>query len=93
MTSQTQERTQGEVVGAFLDARLDAGGETSLPERVEAVEERRVFFRTGGGGEGRRRANRLLSSMIHSTVSPRWNSIAWATAAGKLMYHCSLDLR
>jgi hypothetical protein len=31
--------------------------------------------------------------MIHSTVSPRSNSIAWATAEGKLIYHCSLSLR
>jgi hypothetical protein len=31
--------------------------------------------------------------MIHSTISPRENSMAWAKAAGKLMYHCSLFWR
>src|SRR5207248_10178070 len=51
------------------------------------------FFSLGAGGAWRRRANRDLSSMIHSTDSPFWNSRAWATAEGKLMYHCSLAWR
>jgi len=34
-----------------------------------------------------------LSSIIHSTTSPFSNSIACATAAGKLIYHCSLLVR
>src|SRR5262245_41591209 len=35
----------------------------------------------------------LLSWMVHSTTSPFSNSSACATAAGKLMYHCSLFCR
>ena len=46
-----------------------------------------------GGGARRRSASWLLSSMIHSTVSPRSNSMAWATAEGNPMYHCRLLLR
>ena len=50
----------------------------------------RVFFSaTGeGGASGRRRMRWALSSTIHSTDSPLENSMAWARAEGKLMYHC-----
>ena len=55
-----------------------------LPERLELVEEGRVFFKTGGGGDGRRKANRLLSSTIHSTSSPRANSMALGDGGRKV---------
>src|SRR5215204_946541 len=93
MPPQTQQRTQGEELGSLLDARLAVAGGALPPERLELVEEGRVFFKTGGGGEGLRKASRLLSSTIHSTSSPRANSMACAMAEGKLIYHCSLVLR
>jgi hypothetical protein len=34
-----------------------------------------------------------LFSTNHSTVSPRANSMDWARAEGKLMYHCALARR
>jgi hypothetical protein len=92
--SQAQQRTQREGLRPLVDSLLGAAGLALAPELLEAVEEeRRVFFRTGGGAWGRRSASRDLSSMSHSTVSPRANSMACATAEGKLMYHCSLALR
>jgi len=45
------------------------------------------------GASGRCKTSISLSSMNHSTTSPRPNSMAWATAEGKLMYHCSLFCR
>src|SRR4030067_353329 len=51
------------------------------------------FFLADGGPFTRCRTSCPLSSMIHSTIPPRSNSIARATAEGKLMYHCSLSLR
>src|SRR5690606_2573003 len=60
------------------------------------AEESRVFFftSTGEGGQpGRCRIRLALSSTIHSTTSPRSNSMACATAEGKLMYHWTLFLR
>jgi hypothetical protein len=75
--SQTQQRTQREGLRPLVDSLLGAAGLALAPELLEAVEEeRRVFFRTGGGAWGRRRASRDLSSMSHSTVSPRANSMA-----------------
>ena len=75
--SQTQQRTQREGLRPLVDSLLGAAGLALAPELLEAVEEeRRVFFRTGGGAWGRRSASRDLSSMSHSTVSPRENSMA-----------------
>jgi len=51
------------------------------------------FLSADAGGSVRLSTSCDLSSTIHSTTSPRWNSMAWATALGKLMYHCSLCLR
>ena len=77
------------------DAALGEGGSALLPELVELREESGgvFFFSAAGGGSKRRKAKSALSSTTHSTVSPRENSMAWATADGKLMYHCSLALR
>jgi hypothetical protein len=81
-------------LGAFGDALLGEGRGTFSPELLEGGEDAgRVFFRTEAGGWRRRRASRLLSSIDHSTVSPRVKSKACATAEGKLIYHCSLALR
>jgi hypothetical protein len=94
MTSETEQAAQREGLRALGDALLGEGGEALAPELLDGGEEAgRVFFRTEGGGLRRRRASKLLSSMDHSTVSPREKSMACATAEGKLMYHCSLDLR
>jgi len=91
---QTEQTAQRERLGAFGDTLLGEGGEALSPELLEGGEDAgRVFFRMEGGGLRRRRASRLLSSIDHSTVSPRAKSKAWATAEGKLMYHCSLALR
>ena len=46
-----------------------------------------------GGASGRERIRWALSATIHSTVSPLANSMACATAEGKLMYHCELAWR
>ena len=94
VTSEAEQAAQREGLGAFGDALLGEGGEAFAPELLDGGEEAGgVFFRTEGGGLRRRRASKLLSSMDHSTVSPREKSMACATAEGKLMYHCSLDLR
>src|SRR5215213_4061994 len=57
------------------------------PQVFPSAQERRVVFfsiTTGEGGTTGRWAMMLaLSSMIHSMVSPFWNSIASATAVGK----------
>jgi len=91
VAAEAEQGTQGEGLGALGEAELGEGGEGLLPECLEGGEDAgRVFFRAEAGGFSRRRANKLLSSTIHSTVSPRVNSMAWATAEGKLMYHCSL---
>jgi len=59
------------------DAALLEAGEAFVPELLEAGEEAgRVFFKAAGGGASRRSASSALSSTIHSTVSPRENSIA-----------------
>ena len=69
---------------------LKLTGKGYIQEGFDAVEEwRRVFFtRTGAGGTCCRwRTTFALSSTIHSTVSPLTNSMAFATAVGKLTYH------
>jgi hypothetical protein len=61
----------------LADALLVEGGEALLPELLELEENAgRVFFKTGRGGCRRRSASSALSSTIHSTVSPRENSMA-----------------
>jgi hypothetical protein len=94
MTTEAKQAAQRERLGAFGDAMLGEGRGGLSPELVEGGEDAGgVFFRREGGGCKRRRARRLLSSMDHSTDSPREKSMACATAEGKLMYHCWLDLR
>ena len=94
MTTETEQRTQGEVLRTVGDAVLVEVGEALVPELLELGEDTDgVFFRAEGGGSRRRSARSALSSMIHSTVSPRENSMACATAEGRLTYHCSLALR
>jgi hypothetical protein len=59
-----------------------------IQERFDPFEEKRRFFFmvTGEGGTWRRCAMIFaLSSMIHSMTSPFSNSMASATAVGKLM--------
>jgi len=92
---QAKKGAEGQPSGAFPGSILGEGGPGLLPEFVQSVHQGscRFFLRAEGGGSRRRRTNWALSSMSHSTVSPRWNSMAWATAAGKLTYHCSLAFR
>jgi len=94
VTAKAEQAAQREGLSAFGDAPLGEGREAVSPELLEGGEDAgRVFFKREAGGWRRRRASRLLSSMDHSTVSPREKSKAWATAEGKLIYHCSLALR
>jgi len=94
VASESEQRAQRESFGACGDAALVESGATFVPELLELRKDAgRVFFRAEGGASRRRRARRDLSSTIHSTVSPFENSMAWATAEGKLMYHCWLSLR
>jgi len=94
MASEAEQRTQREGLRALGDAALVEGRGALVPEPLELGEDPGgVFFKAGGGASSRRSASRALSSTIHSTVSPRENSMACAMAEGKLMYHCSLALR
>ena len=94
MTSQTKQSAQREGLGVRGEATLVEAGSALAPELLEVGEDAGgVFFSTGAGGAVRRKASRLLSSTNHSTISPRENSMAWARAEGKLMYHCSLAWR
>jgi len=94
VASQTQQGAQREGLGVRGDAALTEAGEGLTPELFEFGEDTgRVFFSTEAGGAARRKANSPLSSTNHSTLSPRENSMAWARAEGKLMYHCSLAWR
>jgi hypothetical protein len=94
MATEAEEATQGEGLSAVGESLLGEGGSALVPEMEEGGEDAGgVFFKGEGGGRMRRRERRLLSSMDHSTISPREKSRAWATAEGKLMYHCSLALR
>jgi hypothetical protein len=94
MASQTEQRAQRESLGVRGEATLVEAGEALAPELFELGEDAgRVFFSTEEGGATRRRASNPLFSTNHSTVSPRANSMDWARAEGKLMYHCSLVRR
>src|SRR5208282_855915 len=91
MTSQAQQGAQREGLGVRGETTLVEAGAALTPELLEVGEDAgRAFFSTEAGGEARRRASRPLSSTNHSTISPRENSMAWARAEGKLMYHCAL---
>ena len=50
MASQAQQRTQGEELGSLVDAPLAGVGGALPPERLELVEEGRVFFTAMGLG-------------------------------------------
>ena len=77
VASETEKSAQREGLRAFGNAELAEGGEASVPELLELGEDAgRVCFRVGGGAPGRRSARSVLSSMSHSTVSPRENSMA-----------------
>jgi hypothetical protein len=94
VAAEAEQAAQREGLRAFGDTLLGEGRGALSPELAEGGEDAgRVFFRTEAGGWRRRRARRLLSSIDHSTVSPREKSRAWARAEGKLIYHCSLALR
>ena len=92
--SQTEQGTQREGLGVRGKAPRVEAGAALVPELREMGEDASgVFFSSGAGVAVRRKASRLLSSTNHSTTSPRENSMAWARAEGKLMYHCSLARR
>jgi len=77
VATETEKATQGERFGATGEALLGEGWGAFSPELLDGGEEvGRVFFKSEGGGLRRRRARRLLSSMDHSTVSPREKSMA-----------------
>jgi hypothetical protein len=64
-------------LGSVCDALLAEGDFDLAPELLEGVEGAGgVFFKAEGGGLRRRRASRLLSSTVHSTISPREKSMA-----------------
>ena len=88
VAAEAEQAAQGEGLCALGGALLGEGGEAFLPELEEGGEESgRVFFRTGAGAWGRRRASKDLCSTNHSTISPLEKSMAWARAEGKLIYH------
>jgi hypothetical protein len=77
MASEAEQRTQRERLRAVGDAALVEGGDAFVPEPLELGKDTgRVFFKVGGGASSRRSASSALSSTIHSTVSPRENSMA-----------------
>lgn len=77
VTAETKQGAHGEGLRTFGAAALVEEGGAVVPELFELGEEPgRVFFKGEGGVWRRRSASRLLSSMIHSTVSPRENSMA-----------------
>ena len=77
VASEAEQRTQREGLRAVGDAALVEGRDALVPELLELGEETgRVFFKVGGGASSRRSASNALSSTIHSTVSPRENSMA-----------------
>jgi hypothetical protein len=77
MTTQTEQTAQREGFGTLGDALLVEGGEAFPPELLEGGEDAGgVVFSVEAGGWRRRRASRLLSSTVHSTVSPREKAMA-----------------
>jgi hypothetical protein len=77
VTSKAEETAQRERLRAFGDALLGEGWEAFSPELLDGGEDvGGVFFKADAGGLRRRRTSRLLSSIDHSTVSPRMKSIA-----------------
>jgi hypothetical protein len=82
------EHVLGQTLGAGVGGGCRGGGAKQLVEPLAQELRAFVFFSTatGLGGTSRRERMRLpLSATIHSTVSPLVNSMAWATAEGKLM--------
>jgi hypothetical protein len=90
VASEAEQRTQREHFGESGDALVREVGGALLPQSLDLFEESEgsFFFSTGGGALGRWRASKSLCSTNHSTTSPRENSMAWARAEGKLIYHC-----
>jgi hypothetical protein len=77
VATEAKQGAQGEGSGSVGEALLEERRAAVVPELLELREDAgRVFFRADGGGLRRRNANSALSSMIHSTVSPRENSMA-----------------
>jgi hypothetical protein len=77
VAAETEQTAQGEGLSAEGETVLGEGGEAFCPELLEGGEDAgRVFFRREAGVLRRRRTSRLLSSMDHSTVSPREKSMA-----------------
>lgn len=77
MTAETKEGTQREGLGTVGEAGLVEGRSGEGEELFEVGEDAGgVFFKADGGVLRRRKARRDLSSMTHSTVSPRVNSMA-----------------
>lgn len=74
--------------------RLFKGSPDGLEDSVELGEDARCFFlRALGGVCFLISAKRPRPSICHSITSPWRKSMAWATWAGKLTYHCWLCLR
>lgn len=92
MPSQTEQGTQLEGLGVHGAATLVEARAALAPEMLEmGTDAGRVFSAPEPGVVVRRKASRLLSSMNHSTISPRENSIACTRADGKWIYDCSLS--
>ena len=88
--AQAGQLADGQPAAAVPGAALSEDVHVLLPESQEVVEEAQRFF-LPAAASGRRRSRCCLSWTVHSTVSPLVNSMAWARAAGKLMYHCWLS--
>jgi hypothetical protein len=94
LTPKANQGAQGQDARTLKGAFLGKSATSLVEEPVElGGYSSRFFFEAEGGVFNLRKTRLALSSMIHSTVSPRSNSMAWAMAAGKLMYHCSLCRR
>jgi hypothetical protein len=77
MTAETKEGTQREGLGAVGETGLVEGWSGEGEELFEVGEDTGgVFFKADGGVLSRRKARSDLSSITHSTVSPRANSMA-----------------
>ena len=77
VAAEAEQTAQGEGLSAEGETVLGEGGEAFCPELLEGGDDAgRVFFRREAGVLRRRRTSRLLSSMDHSTISPREKSMA-----------------
>ena len=96
MSSQAGQLAETKPPGPFPSTPLSEGLHALVPQIVDVREQGYRFFLSRPPVRlfsDRFKASVFLSWITHSTISPLLNSMAWARAAGKLMYHCSLAFR